>query len=176
MYSGCHMNFVPHDCSCICHGTYCFTYIRVIYSDAELYPFVQWGKYAVLCTDHSLCSLYVILNSVLTSCPQFIYALHTFLSGGLWSPNLKITGLKCSCLCVYCSNPVFSGHNIVNILLNPENKRHFVVVLFYLRTSRLTHLNTVCWERLSFVNHWHAVMSVRWMHKLWQLLIARWDL
>jgi len=83
--SGCHMNFIPHDCSCIRHGTDCFVYI--IYLDTELYPVVQSGQYVVLCTDRSLYSSYVILNSLLTSCLQFMFALHAFLPGGLWSPN-----------------------------------------------------------------------------------------
>jgi hypothetical protein len=84
-YSGCHINFIPDDCSCICHRTYWFTYIH--YLDTELYPVVQSGKYTVLCMDHSLYSSYVILNSLLKSCPQLMFALHTFLSGGVWSPN-----------------------------------------------------------------------------------------
>ena len=85
MYSCYRMNFIQHNCTCICHGTDCFMYI--IYLDTELYPDVQSGRCVVLCTDHSLYSLYVILNSLWTSCPQFMFALPSFLAGGLWNPN-----------------------------------------------------------------------------------------
>ena len=55
MYSGCHVNFIQHNCSCICHGTNYFVYI--IYLDTELYIVVHLGKYAVLYTDHNIHSM-----------------------------------------------------------------------------------------------------------------------